>query len=273
MLTASIVTYKTNIDELRKVITCTANSIVKNIYIIDNSPTDNLKIISGFSDKITYIFNNANLGYGKAHNIAIRKSIEKQTKYHIIINPDIFFKEGVIETLAKFMDDNEDIGHVMPKIIYPNGELQYLCKLIPRPLDLLFKRFIPFKSYKEKLMNKFQLKFTGYEQIMNIPYLSGCFMFLKIEALKKVGLFDERFFMYPEDIDLTRRIHKEYRTIMYPHVEVIHAHAAESYSNKKMLYIHISNMIKYFNKWGWFFDRERSKINQKILEELNYLER
>jgi GT2 family glycosyltransferase len=273
MLAASIVTYKTNINDLKKVITCTKNSIVEVIYVIDNSPTDELKIISGFSNKIIYIFNNANLGYGKAHNIAIRKSIEEQTKYHIIINPDIFFKEGVIETLAKFMDDNEDIGHVMPKIIYPDGELQYLCKLIPRPVDLLSRRFIPSKSYKEKRMNKFQLKFTGYEQIMDIPYLSGCFMFLRIEALKKVGLFDERFFMYPEDIDLTRRIHKKYRTVMYPYVEVIHAHAAESYNNKKMLYIHISNMIKYFNKWGWFFDSERSKINQKILEELNYLEK
>jgi GT2 family glycosyltransferase len=270
MITASIVTYKTDIEELKKITSCTVNSIVETIYIIDNSPSDELKAISDYSNKIIYIFNNANLGYGAAHNIAIRKSIERQVKYHIIINPDIYFNEGVIETLSVYMDENEHIGHIMPKIIYPNGELQYLCKLIPSPLDLLFKRFIPFKSYREKLMNKFQLKFTGYKQIMNIPYLSGCFMFLRIEALKKVGLFDERFFMYPEDIDLTRRIHKEYKTVMYPYAEVTHAHAAESYRNKKMLWIHISNMIIYFNKWGWFFDRERKKVNLKTLKELDY---
>jgi GT2 family glycosyltransferase len=98
-------------------------------------------------------------------------------------------------------------------------------------------------------------------------------MFLRTEALTKIGLFDERFFMYPEDIDLTRRIHKEYRTVMYPYAEVIHAHAVESYHSKKMLWIHISNMIKYFNKWGWFFDNERKKINQEILKELDYTEK
>jgi GT2 family glycosyltransferase len=271
MITASIVVYKTDIEELKQVISCTANSIIEIIYIIDNSPSDELKTIVDYSDKIIYIFNNANLGYGKAHNIAIRKSIEKQAKYHVIINPDIYFEDGVIETLAKFMDDSGDIGHVMPKVIYPNGELQYLCKLLPTPLDLLFKRFIPLKKYKEQLLNRFQLKFTGYNKIMNVPYLSGCFMFLRIDALQQIGLFDERFFMYPEDIDLTRRIHQKYKTVLYPYTKIIHAHAAESYRSKTMLWIHVSNMIKYFNKWGWVFDKERKQVNKKILNELNYI--
>jgi len=80
-------------------------------------------------------------------------------------------------------------------------------------------------------------------------------------------MFDERFFMYPEDIDLTRRIHRKYRTVFYPEVSVVHQHAQGSYSNVKLLFIHIRNMVRYFNKWGWFFDKERREINNEILKQ------
>ena len=94
-------------------------------------------------------------------------------------------------------------------------------------------------------------------------------MLLKTEALKKIGLFDERYFMYPEDMDLTRRIHKEYQTVFYPHASIVHNHAKESYKSLKMLYIHISNMCKYFNKWGWLCDAERKKMNKEAIRQLN----
>ena len=73
------------------------------------------------------------------------------------------------------------------------------------------------------------------------------------------------FFMYPEDIDLTRRIHKKYRTVFYPKVSIVHHHEQSSYKNRKMLWVHIVNLIRYFNKWGWFFDRERRAMNKEIL--------
>lgn len=94
-------------------------------------------------------------------------------------------------------------------------------------------------------------------------------MFFRVEALKDVGLFDERFFMYPEDIDITRRMHAKYRTMFYPFVSIVHAHAAASKTNKKMLKIHILNMIKYFNKWGWLFDKERKQFNAQLQREIS----
>jgi GT2 family glycosyltransferase len=162
------------------------------------------------------------------------------------------------------MYNNTDIGHLMPKVLYPDGQIQYLCKLIPTPFDLIFRRFLP-ENWTKKRRDKFELRASGYSKIMDVPYLSGCFMFLRTKALEEIGLFDERFFMYPEDIDLTRRIHRKYRTVFYPEVSVIHNHAQSSYKSLRMLWIHISNMIKYFNKWGWIFDNERKKINKAIL--------
>jgi GT2 family glycosyltransferase len=154
----------------------------------------------------------------------------------------------------------------MPKVYYPDGEIQYLCKLLPTPFDLIFRRFLP-NSWTKKQTEKFELRNSGYNKILDVPYLSGCFMLLRTDALKEVGLFDERFFMYPEDIDLTRRINRKFRTVFYPEVSIVHHHARSSYLNLKMLWIHTTNMIRYFNKWGWFFDRERKIINKKTLNQ------
>ena len=90
-------------------------------------------------------------------------------------------------------------------------------------------------------------------------------MFLRTEVLKQVGLFDENIFMYLEDIDLNRRIHSKYKTIYYPDAIVIHEHQKESYKNRKLLKAHIKSAIYYFNKYGWFFDKERTSINKNII--------
>jgi GT2 family glycosyltransferase len=194
-------------------------------------------------------------------------ALKAGAKYHVVLNPDLEFESRIIDKIAEFMDTDDAIAQVMPKVLNPQGEIQYLCKLLPSPADLLFKRFLP-RKYVERILIRYQLKFTDYNKLMNVPYLSGCFMFFRTAAFNTAGLFDERFFMYPEDIDITRRMHKIYKTIYYPKVSIVHAHKAESYKSIKMLKIHIINIIKYFNKWGWFFDRERKIINTKVLKEL-----
>ena len=270
-LSASIVLYNTKIDELKKVINSYfAYKGEKQLFLVDNSPTDKLKDIVEMypNNDIYYIFNNENMGYGKAHNIGIKKSIEQELPYHIILNPDIIIEEGTLEKLTSYMEQHPEIGNIMPKIIYPNGELQYLCKLLPSPIDLIFRRFIPVKKWKDAINKRYELHSFGYDKIMNVPNLSGCFMFLRTEVLKQVGLFDENIFMYLEDIDLNRRIHSKYQTIYYPEATVIHEHQKESYKSKKLLKAHIKSAIYYFNKYGWFFDKERNNINRNVLREL-----
>lgn len=271
-LSASIVLYNTKIDELKRVIdsyfTYTGE---KQLFLVDNSPTDSLKEIVKIypNNDIYYIFNNENMGYGKAHNIAIKKSIEQGLSYHIILNPDIIIEKGSLEKLTEYMEQHPEVGNIMPKIIYPNGELQYLCKLLPSPIDLIFRRFIPIKRWKDAINERYELRSFGYDKIKNIPNLSGCFMFLRTEALKKVGLFDENIFMYLEDIDLNRRIHSKYKTIYYPDAIVIHEHQKESYKNRRLLKAHIQSAIYYFNKYGWLFDKERTTINKNVLKDLS----
>jgi GT2 family glycosyltransferase len=269
MITASIVIYNSSKKDLHTIITCVANSIVQKIYVIDNALDNRFKdFAQSMSDKVIYIHGQGNIGFGAAHNIALREAIRHGVIYHLVVNPDIEFQEGIIEQLTTYMDENHHAGLITPKIVYPTGELQYVCNLIPTPFDLLCRRFI-LERFCAKRLNKFQLKFTGYNTIMNVPYIHGCFLFFRVTALKEIGLFDERFFMYPEDIDITRRINEKYATIFYPGVKVVHTHAAESRKSLKMLRIHTVNLIRYFNKWGWFFDRKRRETNKKVMMNLN----
>lgn len=246
MLNISIVTYypdrqqlETLCAELRKA------KCLNRLYIVDNTPP------------------NENLGYGRAHNTAIRQTIEDSIDYHLVINADIEIKAADIDYLHTYMDAHPQVGLVMPKVIYPNGETQYLCKRLPTPLDVFGRRFLPAVLMRRR-NERYELHHTGYDKPMNVPYLSGCFMFLRTEALQQAGLFDERFFMYPEDIDLTRRIHRQWQTLFLPDVTVVHHHAKGSYHNLRLLWIHVVNMCRYFNKWGWFIDHERKQMNNNI---------
>ena len=263
---ATIVLYNNDKILLEKTIHSFLNTKLDvKLYLIDNSETDKLKYMAMLDERIEYCFNGKNLGFGAGHNIALRKSIANMVQYHLVLNPDIYYAAGILEKLVAYMDANPDVANVMPKVFYPDGRVQRLCKILPTPIVLLIRRFFPFQKIVQKMNKKFELHASGYDKKMNVPYLSGCFMLLRIEHLKDVGLFDEDMFLYMEDLDLNRRLYRRYRTMYYPHASIIHSYAKESYKRKNQLLLHIRSTFYYFNKWGWFFDKERKVINKEVL--------
>lgn len=271
IITASIVLYKNDREVLINAINSFLNT-AKNIhlYLIDNSPTSELLDICN-SDVVTYIHNPSNPGFGAAHNIAIQKAIGRNSTYHLVLNPDVYFESGTLEELIDYMDSHNEIGNIMPKVLYPNEEIQYLCKLLPTPYDWIGRRFNPIKSMVEKRNELFELRFTNYDEIMEVPYLSGCFMFLRLSSLRKVGLFDEGIFMYGEEADLCRRlIDGGFKTVFYPKITIYHHFEKGSHKSWHLTKIGIRSAIYYFNKWGWFFDKKRREINSITLSKLNF---
>lgn len=269
IISASIVAYKTSHNELLMCIDAMRRNGIAPIYVSDNSPTNELEAICSNIEGVEYFSNNGNIGYGAAHNAAIRRSKQIGASYHLVINSDVYFDEGVISRITKYMETHKDVGQLIPNTVYPDGELQYVARLLPSPMDLVIRRFLP-KVFSGIIDKRFLLKFWNHKTPLNIPFHMGCFMFLRMSVLNEVGLFDENIFMYTEDIDLTRRIHKKYRTMFWPEVTIVHAHKRGSYKNKKLLKIHMKSAIYYFNKWGWIFDRERRKWNKEVLKELEY---
>lgn len=264
-ITASIVTYKNDIDILKKTFESFLNTeLYVKLYVIDNSCDSAIKNLCE-KYAVEYIAQK-NKGFGAGHNFILRKN-ELLGKYHLILNPDVYFEKNVLKTLFDYMEIHKDVGNIMPKIYYPNGEMQYLCKLLPKPINWIGRILIPFKKIKEKLDYYFEMRFTDYNHIMQVPYLSGCFMFLRSEAIEKVGVFDEGIFMYGEDTDLNRRIGRYYQTLFYPKVSITHNFEKGSHKELRLFIIHVKAAIYYFNKWGWFCDRERKIINNQIIKQ------
>ncbi len=266
MVNVSLVAFNNKPNDLVELINALSQSDkINTILLIDNSPVKDLTSLTSYS-KLNYHFIGNNLGYGKAHNIGIDISVKQGVNYHLVVNPDILLDASVIDELVAFMDNNLDVGLVMPKVIYPDGTLQYLCKKLPTPFDLIGRRFLPgaLKNIFKQKLDTYELKHKDYNIQMDVPNLSGCFMFMRTDILAKIGGFDERFFMYLEDTDLCRRIGEVSRTVYYPKVTIIHSYAKDSYKSFKLLKYHIQSAFAYFNKWGWLFDANRSKKNNSI---------
>ena len=268
IITGSIVTYNNNEKALKKAILSFLIADENNfLYLIDNSPTDIIKDYINGIDRIQYIHNPLNPGFGSSHNIAIKMSIKEGNKFHVIINPDVFFDKDVIPSLINYTVNNQNVGMIMPRILNFDGSIQYLPKLLPSPWIMLFRKLKkPSKVYR-KFINKYELRFVHEGVIYNTPLLSGCFTLLNLKAIQEVGMFDDNYFMYFEDWDLSRRMHQKYKTIYYPLVSVYHGYESGANKSFKLFKVYVNSAFIYFNKWGWFFDKERVKMNRKTLSQ------
>lgn len=251
-LNISIVLYNTPIEELEGLLSGFESvNFIHHIYLIDNSPTDKLKNSFSKWNRVVYEHVGKNLGYGKGHNVAIKYSInDDEIEYHLVVNPDIIVSKAEFQVIYDYMGKHNEVGQLMPKIIYENGENQYLCKEFPTPWVQIVRRFFPDSTLKKSVNKKYELHNFSHQEILDGKCLSGCFMLMRTDVLKKVGLFDERFFMYFEDVDLCRRISLDSIVRYFPLASVVHKYNKESYRSKKLLFYHISSSFKYFFKWG-----------------------
>ena len=284
-ITASIVTYNHHLLDFEPVLRSLFASPVDVVYVIDHSdsmlelkaelqefarrvlngePELKQKASNGF--KLIYLPHENN-GYGGGHNVALKDAMKLGSKYHLVVNPDVWFGPEVMPKLVRYMEEHEDVGQMMPKVLFPNGQIQRLAKMLPTPFDMFGRLCIPNFIIKRR-NTIYELQQSGFTKILNVPYLSGCFMFLRMSAVQDVGLFDEQFFMYAEDIDMTRRIHKKYKTLYYPCTTIYHTFTRGSRKSLRLLRIHVVNIMLYFNKWGWFKDEERNPVNENVMQQI-----
>lgn len=268
VLTASIVLYNNNVDEIIKNLHCLSKHGINKIFIIDNSYADSLRKCCD-NKNVIYFHNPSNPGFGASHNIAIKKAIEQGSKYHFIVNPDIYFDGDVVSAMVNYMKSDDSIGMMMPQILNSDGTIQNLPKLLPNPFSILLRKIKRPRGYYNKFIEKYELRNVPKIKIYNIPILSGCFTLLNLNAIQEVGMYDDNYFMYFEDWDLSRRMHQKYKTIYYPLVSVYHGYESGANKSFKLFRIFIQSAFTYFNKWGWFFDNERIQMNRRALSQFD----
>jgi len=269
-VTASIVVYNSGLPDIDSLLKrLQVDPCIRRWVVVDNGSSNEVRdAVQGMGG--LYVQSGENLGFGRGHNLALKHLAGVDAPYHLVLNPDIEFDAGTLGRLVGMMDATPEVGLVMPKVVYPDGSIQYLCKLLPMPIDLVLRRFAPgiIKRLAQKRIAAFELRNFDYAAPAHIPYLSGCFMFTRRSVLEAVGGFDERFFLYMEDLDLCRRMAAKARLLYWPEASVTHIHQKASYKNFSILRLHLVAAITYFNKWGWFFDAQRKETNRATLAHL-----
>lgn len=262
-LTASLVLYNNDPCEFEIAIQSFLDGSNGFLYILDNSETPLCHPLF-LNPRVFYKKSSANLGFGRAHNLAF-KNISHDSDIHLFMNPDVKFESTVLPELIGFLGMHPEIGALMPRIEYRDGSLQRLCKLLPTPLDLVVRRFLPIKQLRNWINRRYEMHWLGQDRSFDVPSLSACFLLVRSKDFRYIGGFDERYFMYLEDVDLVRRIGEFKRTVYYPLAHIVHGYARGSYKNTTLLYHHLRSAIAYFSKWGWWHDQFRAKKNKAAL--------
>jgi GT2 family glycosyltransferase len=227
------------------------------VTIVDNGSTDDtLEVVRAFIPKtpsglqLRLLQAPQNLGYGRAHNLAIENAT---AMYHVICNPDIIFRENTLKTLGGYLDEHQDVGVVCPAVLNEDLTPQHLNKRLPTVLDLFLRRFLPkfLTPLFRRRLDRYEMKDVGYERVVDVPFVSGAFLFCRLEALRRVGGFDPRYFLYFEDVDLSRSIQAAgFRTVYLPTTSVVHLWARAAHKSPWIAMAFIRNGLRYFRKWG-----------------------
>ena len=236
------------------------------IFVVDNASEDGSKefLTKRFSD-IIFIQNNENLGFGKANNLAIDQSLGK---YILIINPDTLVSEDTLTEMVAHMEGHPDCGAAGCKILNPDGTFAPESRRAVPSIWSSSSKLLGLNSLfpKSKLFGTYYMSWLDEGEPAQIPVLSGAFMFWRAEVLKSLKGFDERFFMYGEDIDLCYRIQKTpYHIVYVPYTSIIH-YKGESTQKDNLKYIKLFNKAMY-----QFYDKHYSSTYSSIFRVLIYL--
>ncbi|MEX1064030.1 MAG: glycosyltransferase family 2 protein [Candidatus Paceibacterota bacterium] len=207
--------------------------------------------------KVAFLPFKENLGYSRGVNVGIKNS---KGKYILILNPDIILTEGSVQKMLEYIKSHPDIGILGPKMLNFNGTHQKTYFNFYKPVTVLARRsglLSRIKPFK-KVLDDFLMSDTDPSEIQTPDWLMGSALMVSREALDKVGMMDERFFMYFEDVDWARRFwHNDYKIVYYPAAVMYHYHQRESKSrlglldaifNKKTRW-HIKSAIQFFLKY------------------------
>jgi len=198
------------------------HGIAAEVIVVDNASSDGTaeELRKRYPD-VKLIESKVNAGFAKGNNIGIEKAVGR---YICLVNPDVEFLDDCLMKLCQYMDTNGKVGICGPKILNKDGTVQYSCREYPTLWNNLcfalgLHRLFPQSAlFSNELMSYF-----NHNELREVDALSGCFMVARREALIEVGLLDDGFFMYSEDVDWCKRFHdKGWKVVFNPETEAMH---------------------------------------------------
>lgn len=270
-VTISIVAYCSDADRFQKTIDSLRHSVrhaksqanlLVSLYIIDNEVKSHANLNQArayFShgnsdpfDEVVLSVSPSNLGYGRGHNVAI---LESPADYYLVLNPDVVMDEEALGLALQCMEDNPQVAAVTPRGESPEGEPLYLCKRFPLVFDLFLRGFSPIwlRSHFQRYVARYEMHELREAQkaVFDVPIVSGCCMLLRGNMLRQLGGFDERYFLYFEDFDLSLRLGSIGSNVYLPAMKIVHygGHAAR----KGLWHILLfgRSAMRFYSQYGW----------------------
>ena len=229
------------------------------IFVVDNNSVDgSIKMLKERFPSINLIENKENVGYSKANNQGIRES---NARYILLLNPDTVIEEDTFDLSVAFMDENPEAGGLGVRMLDGKGNFLPESKRgFPSPSVAFYKIFgLSYLFPKSKKFGRYHLGFLSEFDTNEVAVLSGAFLLLRYETLEKVGLLDEQFFMYGEDIDLSYRIKLgDYKNYYFPETKIIH-YKGESTKKSSVNYVFL-----FYNAMILFAKKHFSNQNAQL---------
>lgn len=254
-LSISIVLYNNKESTVDKIIENLSN-VTRNInqvdlFLINNSPDNDEmnSFLQKYSESgwVHVLLPKVNKGFGSGNNMVLPYLT---SDYHLVMNPDIFIKdETQISLMIDYMEKHINVGLLAPLIKFPNGEVQHLLKRKSTLLDMAI-RFVELPGTKKRREWFVNLPggYTHTHEAENVP---GSFLFFRTEVFEKIQGFDEKYFLYMEDCDITMKVNQISSTVFFPKATVYHEWQRANRKTARGIMQMLSSMFIYFNKWGW----------------------
>ena len=233
---------------LRTLLDCTKGVDFK-LYIVDNLSTDGTPDLVrekfGTDRRVELLEPHTNHGFGAGHNLVMDRL---DSEFHAVINPDVILRDDVLKVMTDYMRANSDVGLLSPRIRFPDGRDQVLGKRNPTVRYLAASR-LRGKGAPNALLREYAMLDEDLSKPCDIENATGCFMLLRTDLFRSIGGFDEHFFMYFEDCDLTRTVRQTSRAVYFPDACVYHVWGRDSKKDSRLRRIQIQSMFYYFRKW------------------------
>ena len=219
------------------------------VFVVDNNSDDNtVEMIKKEFPQVKLIANTQNLGFAKANNQAIKQATGE---YILLLNPDMRVQTDTLENMVDWMDKNKDAGIAGCKLTNEKGEILPHARAFPTIWDQL-AIVLKLPHIFPKILNKYLIHNFDYEKEAKVDSIRGSFFMIRREVINKIGLLDERYFIWFEEVDYCKQAHKAGFKVMYTHVSTCVDYIGQSFKqvNRGKTQVYFSDsMLKYFKKW------------------------
>ena len=235
------------------------------ISLVDNSEDHNVNLdlfgsyaedLKSLGVELKLLQGQGNVGYGSAHNLVIRKS---DADYHLILNPDVELKDDCLSVGIAYLETNEDVVLASPYAENALGQKQYLCKRYPSIFTFLVRGFVPsvLRRIFRKRLSLFEMRdLSETAATEDVIIVSGCFMLCRTDKLNVIHGFDENYFLYFEDFDLSLRLARVGKIAYVPNMKIRHSGGHSASKGWQHIKMFVRSGVRFFNTHGWRFFKQ-----------------